>query len=375
MNSAIDLFRAGVAVLAGQTNHDAVSSMRTVCPECLERVHLVVRTNSCYFAHDPWNADSPACQLRIESDGSPRRPSSEPHQPHEPLPPNTRFRDALLAAYSLTEPPETPSVGATIESAAAVMHRVCRDSGRTVTAADFPDASPFLQNWWGTDEAMIQGFLERPGTLSDRLREDLRGDPELQGEAHRRSVLLLWKHLHLPQVAEDLHLLLRVTASLFRPALQAELVVTSLGVLSWVHWNRLWASLEHVCDDCGRTFALPLSEKPAACSECSRSLCPDCAIPCSGCGDILCDRCVFRSCPACSEPLCETCWHFEWQCTSCDTWYCEGGLEEQPEEVEKIECDGCHEPFCADCAEEALQSWEGETLCESCREERQEENE
>jgi len=372
MNSAIDLFRAGAPVPAGETTHEAVSSMRTVCPQCLERVHLVVRTNTCYFAHEPATADSPTCPLRTESWDESSRAPSHAHEPHEPLPPNTRFRDALLAAYALNDPPT--SVGAGIDEAVAVMPSVWRAGGRTVTATDFADATPFLQNWWGADEAMIQGFLERPGVLSAKLREDLRDDPELLGQSHRRAVLLLWKHLHLPQVVDDLRLLLRVTALLFRPALQAELVITSLGVLAWVHWSRLWAPNDHVCDDCRRSFALPLSQKPRACSECAKkSLCPNCAIPCSGCHDLLCDRCVFRSCPACSEPLCPTCWHFEWQCLSCDNWFCAGGLEEQQGDTQKSVCEGCQESFCGECAGDALEPWEGKSLCDNCRDERQQE--
>jgi len=391
MDSAIDLFRAGAPVLAGEIDHAAVSSMRTVCPECMELVHLVVRDTTSFFAHQRRTRTSSPCSLRVESWGS---SSHGGGGTHERLPPNTHFQDSLLAAYSLTEAPDAPAGGADPGEAAALMHDVFRTRGRTVTAADLSDASPLVRGWWTADEEMIRSFLDRPSFLGDRLREDLRSHPSLRSEEHRRSVLLLWRQLHLPQVAEDLGLLLGVTAHLFRPLLLADLVVTSLGVLSWVPWtvfpepdreevgfdreevdlDREEADLEgnEVCEECGRSFLLPGSEKRVGCSECTKAtLCPDCAIPCSGCGDILCEHCIFRSCPACSGVLCLTCWHFEWECTECGTWFCEGGRDEKPEEVDKVECGDCGEPFCPECVDDALEEWEGDWLCESCLDERQ----
>jgi len=82
-----------------------------------------------------------------------------------------------------------------------------------------------------------------------------------------------------------------------------------------------------------------------------------------------------NGCPACGDAICSTCSHLDWECTHCERVFCEGGWEEPPEEVEKIECDGCGEPFCDKCAKLALEDWNGESLCESCREERQEEEE
>lgn len=96
---------------SGLLDADGLSAVSGASASRRAHEHLLFRT-------EPWNADSPACPLRIESgDGSPPRASSETHEPHEPLPPNTRFRDALLAAYSLTDPPETPFVGTGIEEA------------------------------------------------------------------------------------------------------------------------------------------------------------------------------------------------------------------------------------------------------------------
>jgi hypothetical protein len=392
MDQAVDLYRGGIAVLARETDHAAAATMRTACPRCLEPVHLVVRDTTHYFAHPPRSAESPPCPRRVDSGGG----SASHGGSHQPLPPNTSFRDALLAAYSLTGPPPPPSGGADAGEAAAVLHRVLLSEGRTVTAADFADASPLLRDWWRGDEEMVRGFLDRPGLLSERLRDDLRRHPELATDEHRRSVLLLWQHLHSPRVVEDLLLLLQVTAHLFRPLLLADLVVTSLGVLSWVPWTALQSAGEAptaatgpaavelavpaeeeeeeeeelTCSECGRGFTPPAGERPAVCSECGEELCPDCVIPCSGCGDVLCEHCLFRTCPACNEALCSTCWHFEWQCLGCEEWYCEGGREEKPEEVAKTECSDCGEGVCPDCVEDVLRDAAGDLLCETCWDDR-----
>jgi len=124
MDSAVDLFRAGAPVLAVEIDHAAVSSMRPVCPECMELVHLVVRDTTSYFAHQRRTPTSPPCSLRVESGGASLHGGGGAH---ERLPPTTHFRDSLLAAYSLTEAPDAPAGGADPAEAAALMDGRRRD--------------------------------------------------------------------------------------------------------------------------------------------------------------------------------------------------------------------------------------------------------
>jgi hypothetical protein len=362
MHTAIDLYRAGLPVSADEMDHLRAAAMRLACPECLERVHFVRRQLHPYFAHHPWENGSPACALRVDSGGAGSGSASTP----EPLPPNTSFQDAFRKAFGLNESPPRPSEE--IDRAVRRIHEVWLKEKRTVTVADFFDALPDLREAWTTDEAWIRNFLEDGPYLLGILREDFRNHPGCHNPDHRRTVLLLWRHLHHPPMDDDLRFLLRVARRVTSPISTAHLVANSLGILARIPWSDLsQPSREETCELCRRSFEVLPNGQAAACSECNAVLCADCLTFCSRCHDALCERCL-DACPVCHEAVCSTCSHFDWECGYCGKGFCEGGWEEPQETSEKNECGSCGEAFCDDCASEVLEEGEEGMLCESCRE-------
>lgn len=371
MDTAIDLFRAGFPVSARGVDHDAASTMRLACPACMERVHLVLRQDATYFAHKLWKKGSPSCPYRVQSWGTSSGAGSK--APREFLPPDTSFQDVLLAAFRLTTPPKTAT--AEIAEVAARMHAAWLTQNRLVSVADFADAMPVRDQDWTTDEALIRSYVRDDTNVLFSLREDFRTHPGLRTDEHRKTVLLLWRHLHLPQVDDDLRFLLAVGVRVFHFLSLGDLVASGLGVLARIPWSDLSGPpREESCGICHRAFEVLQNGREPSCSDCSRVLCYDCVNYCSSCHDMECERCL-NGCPACADAVCMWCTHDDWECASCFEYFCEGGWELPPEEMEKVECEGCGELFCDKCAEWALEDWYGESLCESCREERQEEEE
>lgn len=90
------------------------------------------------------------------------------------------------------------------------------------------------------------------------------------------------------------------------------------------------------CYDCGRTMS---SDDSYYCDSCDNDFCDHCSTYCQKCDTTVCLGCSYE-CPACGQPVCSRC---------------------------TAKCKDCEEVFCKDCLTDGL--------CQSCQEQRKEEDE
>ncbi len=384
----------------------APGSLRPVCPRCEELVHLVRRLRAPHFSHWPRTPDSPRCTRRVTSGGGESTPSPPGPSREERWHESQAFRRALLEAHGLPAP-EAPG---------------------PPTLALLREVAELIQNTWRTGEQVFPRSAS--ALISEVLRGPDVGSPELNTTVQRELVLHLWRHLHLPQVEDDLSFLLllalvsvdaepeEIEGALSRTTAFAgfvdRLLFAAIRLLALVPWRERMAPGPAPppprvpprdpkppgpvpgpapetpvvrCDDCHD----PLGEGEGGyCQRCRVPLCaehaeqhakwscPDCGqnpcdtrstgpfVRCWVCEEWLCSECC-NPCECCGEEICDDCFHDRWSCEGCGEEFCDN----QPEEEEKSECPACDLPYCERCAEEYLLTCaecKGE-ICQQCSEE------
>jgi len=423
MKTAISLFRAGEIVDADGTSYTEVDSLRLACPECLEPVILVDRTNARYFAHYPQKPGSPPCPLRVESSGESIDSTCRKRV-------NRIFKqDVFQEVFSIicgvaSLPPLVSPYKQAIDKLIRLMQQVWLRKRRCILISDLPIPPQDYLRKWTTTGKLVQTYIS---IYSTDIPHWISTYESLKSEEHVITVLLLWKHLHLEQVKKDLRFLLQLSHYVSKdrdnvPSIGREhvsdeansavlgyLIFQALSLLTVVPWLEVPSLLEKAadveCASCKKRYSQTQQLEATRCNECSKPLCPYCRDRCAkcnidlckehadrhrnyscpdcgqgicetfrygypqhciGCGEEVCAEC-YHFCACCHEPVCDDCYHGEYVCESCGDDFCEN----HPEGIQRVECLSCSNIFCDTCADESIFKCPecGEMICEKCCEE------
>jgi hypothetical protein len=256
MKTAISIFKERQLVDAYEVTYSDVQWLRLACPECLKPVILVDRIDTRYFRHYAKTEHSPFCSLRVSTSG--RSSYSEYQRSVNDIFKEEVFQKAISkicvdsSPISLEEP-----YLQIVESLIKLMHEIIQNEDRLILIEDLPEVSVEYKGAWTTTEKLVrENFI----FLSTHYPEWISTYESLRTEGHIFTVLLLWKHLHLERVEDDLRFLLQkaLESCLPKPKFnlpntyrenivdeaRSAVIFHALSILATVPWRELPAFLK-----------------------------------------------------------------------------------------------------------------------------------
>ncbi len=421
MQTALSLFEHKREVFARHLTELAASQLHLICPECLDLVHLVIRSNGSYFAHFPILPKSPPCSLRTESWGDIEDEYSDSRV--RTIMQEELFRNAILVIYQIDNLEAVPKgLNIPIKLLIEKMQTFWLQNKQCFEVKDLPILGIDFTEKRSTTTEFIEDLSGRHIDKVGNQKGPENQYPSLGTKDHNEVVLLLWKHLHVVRAGDDLRFLVQTVCHLFgrhntlefleslegipRPILHRFFLLSGLHILCRVPWLEIKTILpeenRQTCSKCNKVYYSNIKTDKPECEKCPEGYCYECRVNCDECsdteeeqevtedeewrcpdcgksevetistgspdycivcGELICSGC-YTECESCHESVCDDCFHDAYVCEGCDETFC----EDHPDQVKKVECPSCDDPYCENCAENDFQQCSicEKDVCEGC---------